>query len=160
MSSNIERFKANLKYGIARPTLYNVIIQSPSRGISEEIGMMAEEAEIPGKSYATGTLGVYGPQIKFPYLEVYSDLRCSFICSADMWEKIWFDEWHGRISNAKSGYFYYPDTYTRDIKIQQLNGSNQITYEVVAKKAWPVTIDPLALSYKQQNNYHVLTVTF
>lgn len=157
---SIEIFKANLKYGIARPHSYNVIMQSPDRGISPEIGMFAEQAEIPGKAYATGNLGIYGPSVKFPYQEIFIDLKISFICSSDFWERIWFDEWQNRISNPKSGYFYYPDTYTRDIMIQQLDGNGRIVYEGVAKKAWPIAIEPMPLAYGEVNTYHKLGVVF
>ncbi len=157
---DIEEFKSYLRYGVAKPHSYNVKIRGASGLLAQEIGIMAEEAEIPGKSFATGNTALFGPQVKFPYLAIYNDFRVVFICSSDMWERKWFEDWHNRIENPKSGYFAYPDDYTSDIHIEQLNGRGEQVYEGVAKKAWPVTIDPQPLGYGMTNTYHRLAVTF
>ena len=158
--SNLEEFKSFLQFGVSRPHSYKVEIDNPIRGIDPAVNIMAEEAEIPGKSYATGTVGIFGPAVKFPYQEIYTDLTIAFICSSDMWEKVYFDDWQFAISNPKNGYFYYPDTYTKNIKIRKLTESDTLIWSGVAKKAWPITIDPLPLSYKETNSYNVLRVTF
>ena len=160
MSFSLEEFKAYLNYGIARPHSYNVLISSPDRGLSKEIGLFAEEAEIPGKQMATGNQTLYGPSFKFPYQEIYADLRITFICSSDMWERKWFEEWQRKIVNPKSGFFSYYKDYVQDLVIQQLSSINTVEYEAVAMEAWPLSIDSQPLAYKDQNSYHRLTVTF
>lgn len=157
---NIESFKAFLQFGLAKPHSYNVIFQSASGRFAQEISIMAEEAEIPGKSFASNSMSLYGPAIKFPYLEVYADLRVTFMCSGDFWERIWMDDWQNRICNPKSGFFAYPDDYTRDITVQQLNPQGKVIYEGVAKKAWPITIEAQALAYRETNTYQKLSVQF
>lgn len=157
---NLEDFKANLKFGLARPHSYNVLIQGAYGRIAEDISMMAEEAEIPGKSFATNEMALYGPAIKFPYREVFTDLRITFICSGDMWERIFFDDWQNQVCNPKSGFFAYPDNYVSDIVIQQLNPQGIITYEGKAKRAWPVTIESMPLAYKDTGTYHRVGVSF
>jgi len=157
---NLEFFKANMAYGVAKPNAYDVLISSPSQGLSPSIGLVAEEAELPGKAFATRTMGLYGPAVNFAYQEIYTNLRMSFICSSDMYERKWFEDWHRKIVNPKSGFLGYYNTYVQEIKIRQLDGNGNVTYEGTATEAWPISIDNQQLSYRSQNEYHRLTVTF
>mgnify|MGYP001571482611 CR=1 FL=1 len=129
---NVEAFKANMYMGIAKPNRYDVLISSPTRGFSPEIGMVAEEAMLPGKSLATRTMGLYGPTRKNPYQEVNTDLQITFICSSDMWERKWVEEWMRKVVNPKSGYFGYYNDYISQIIIRQQDELGFTTYEGVA----------------------------
>ncbi len=162
MAFDLEDFKANIKYGIARPNRYKISIIGSGIGdsIPEEVMMMAEEASIPGKSFATRVMGLYGPAINFPYQEIYTNLQITFICSSDFWERYWFEAWQQQIVNPKSGYFGYLKNYVRKIIINQLDQEDKITYTIIVEDAWPLTIDNQNLSYKSQNDYHKLSVAF
>lgn len=160
MSANLEEFKANLRFGLAKPSRYNVIIASPDKGVSPEIGIFAERVDLPGKGFATRTMGLPGPGIKFPYQEIYTDIRATFICSSDTWERRWFEGWHRNIVNPKSGYFGYYKNFVRDLIIQQLNEHDNVVYEGKAIDAWPCLIDNQELDYKRTNEYQTLTVIF
>ncbi len=160
MSFDLETFKANLRFGVAKPSRYSVLLASPDAGISPEIGLFAEEVEMPGKGFATRTMGLMGPGINFPYQEIYTNLRMTFICSSDVWEKKWFEGWHRNIINPKSGFFGYYKDYVRDILIQQQDERGNTTYEAKVLEAWPMLIDNQQLAYKKSNEYQTLTVTF
>ena len=158
--NSIDAFKSRLSYGVARPHSYRVLVSSPDRGVVTSIGLMAESASLPGKGLQTKTLTTYGPEIKVPYQEVYTDFEIGFICQSDMYERKFFDEWQRRIVNPISGYFKYQDDYTQYLTIQQLDPKGRVVYSGVAVGAFPRLIGDLRLGYNMVNQYHTLSVTF
>lgn len=166
MGFSIDKFKSNLRFGLARPHSYEVRIFNPALGMAAEdqVCMMCESAELPGRGFATSERRTFGRPIKMPYEDIFTDLKLTFICSADLYEKRYFDKWQKQVSDARSKYFEYRDTYAKTITVNKLSSPgwrmSRIDYSAKFIKAWPLLVDPIPLSYKELNSYCTVTVTF
>ncbi len=163
MSFSIEQFKANLQYGVARPHSYRIILDNPVVADGGEVALMCENIELPGRGFATTPLQIYGPPRKLPYQDIYPDVNATFILSADMYERKFFDAWQKEVSDARNYYIEYHDGYARNLVVQKLtdfDGGVYVDYTSVMVDAWPSVVNPTVLSYKDTNSYATMTVTF
>ena len=163
MPFSIETFKANLQYGVARPHSYLIILNNPAGPGGDVVSMMCESAELPGRGFSTTQRVMFGPPRKIPYQDIFTDLTLTFICSADMYEKRFFDAWQKKVSDSRDHYMNYHDSFAQNIIVQKLSDPGdgvRIDYACVAIDAWPLTMNPIPLSYKDVNSYSILPVTF
>ena len=130
-----------------------------SRGF-ENIPLICDQAEIPGKFLSTASQKTYGPLQKFPTLTVFNDITLSFICLGDdMYPRGIFEDWINSI-NPKDKYdFKYKDTYMSEIHIQQMNKAGTIVYDVKLFDAFPIAIHNQKLNFSSVE-FQTLQVTF
>lgn len=142
--------------------------------VSQRLNLRCETAELPGKSFMTHDLKIYGPTEKFPYQHQYNDLNFTFIVSGDMLEKEIFDDWMDYISppfipsSQKTGTFdfkYKKSTnineggYSTDVIIYQLDTDDNFKYSVKLQEAFPIAVNQLDLDWSS-DGHHKLNVTF
>ena len=150
----LDAFLANLRYGVASPARYEVMILNPlARGFDTEVCMMCEEAELPGVILATTEMQMYGPTYHLPYMAQYSEIPLTFICSEDLLEKRYFDSWKEMIISVDDHYVAYFDNYCADIVINKLDSMDNIMYSCVLKEAFPATVHPVTLGYANSTQY-------
>lgn len=127
-----------------------------------------EASELPAKTFSLIEQKTYGPVRFFPVQNAFDRINLRFICSDDMFEKIVFDEWMSVISmspynNDAADYnfdFEYRDNYQTTIKIQQKDVTGKIAYEVRLFEAYPVTMQPVNLSWDSVNTVNKIDVVF
>ena len=161
--ANIDNFVSSFKTDVARPSRFQARIIPPS-AINDSRwpkGMMyrCETAELPGKTFMTHELKIYGPTEKMPYQHAYNDLNLTFIVSDDMREKKKFEEWIELISPIDTYDFNYKNTYVGSIEIYQYDVSDNLTYKVRLIDAYPTGINQLDLDWSS-DGHHKLVVTF
>lgn len=127
------------------------------------LNILNEEASLPGRQFATTDHTMYGTRVKMPYGVVYDDLTLTFICSNNMLERYYFDEWQRCVSDPTNNYFNYYDDYVSDIQIMKLRPdgtSNGLpTYLMTIEEAYPIAIQTQELSYSS-DSYMKLSVQF
>ena len=150
MAYNISTIKSSIEAGggVARNNKYLVFIRDKTGNQSvRRFSALIDRAEFPGKSFMTTKRQTYGPPRKIPYLTQYDDFNMTILCTANMEERVYFDDWQNRIANVNSGYFSYYDDYVSTIAIAQLNEQGIATFSIELEEAYPITIQQQQLSY-------------
>ena len=164
MSKSIQKIKSAISTGggVARPHSYRVTITPPAGlggGLPDVISTTCEQAELPGRQFATTQQSIYGATRKIPYGPLYNDLALTFICTEDMMVRKFFDNWHSMIQNPTTNYMLYYDTYISPlVTIEKINDKNEVTYIYYVEECYPVTIESQQLSYSETDSYLKLNV--
>ena len=131
----------------------------------EDLGMLCNEASLPGNSFATSEMTTDFPGIsqKFPYRKIYNDLQLTFYVDSSYNVIKFFESWmsyiaspfgYGKALYEESGQkasfrFSYPDQYKCNIFIAKFNKdqslNNKIAYRFV--NAFPIDITSMPVSY-------------
>lgn len=162
----INEFKSSFVDDLARPSRFKVKITLPpylaTKGItdSRQLSLRCENAQLPGRSIATGDLRIYGPTEKFPYQSTYEDMTLTFIVGNSMVEKTLFNEWLDYINPTQNWNFEYKKNYACEIVITQYDLSNNEVHSVKLIDAFPISVSQLDLDWSNDNAYHKLNVTF
>ena len=164
MARSINDFKSSFTKDLARPSRFDVNIPVPLTLIpyvknAKSLTYRCENANLPGRTFATTDQRTYGPIEKYPYLTTYNDLDLTFIVSDDMREKILFDKWIELINPKTTNNFSYKAEYSTDILINQYDLSNNLTYSAKIIRAYPMSMNQMDLDWSS-DGYHKLMVTF
>ena len=113
---SLSEFKNSFTGDLARPNRFLVEIPLPIKSFGEEIMddsrtlmLRCENAQLPGRTFATTEQRTYGPIEKHPYLVTYNDIDLTFILSDDMGTKKIFDDWLEYINPQRTNNFGYPE---------------------------------------------------
>ena len=163
MFKTLNDFKRSFNTELSRPSRFDVYLFPPTGLLSSystyEMVYRCENAQLPGRTFATADQRTYGPIEKYPYLTTYNDLDLTFIVSGDMREKYFFDDWFEYVNPKNTNNFGYKEDYSTDLLINQYDMSNNMTYSVRIIKAYPMSINQMDLDWSA-DNYHKLSVTF
>lgn len=164
MAGSINEFKSSFSTDLARPSRFDVQVPIPLGlipyiGSSRRLSFRCENTELPGRSIATTTMKIYGPEEKYPYQTTFNDINLTFIVGDDMREKLFFDAWLEWINPSLTYNFKYKSDYAIPLRINQYNLKNEISYSVDLIDAYPVAINSLDLDWSS-DGHHKLSVTF
>ena len=164
MAGNINDFKSSFNKDIARTNKFDVNINIPLTLIpyvssAKSLKYRCENAQLPGRTFATTEQKTYGPIEKFPYLTSYNDIDLTFIIEDDMNQKVFFDAWLNYINPQYNNNFRYKSDYSTVITINQYDVTNELSYSVDLIDAYPISMNQMDLSWAD-DGYHKLSVTF
>jgi len=140
-SFSLSKFRAGVGT-LVRPNLFNATLVGYSKiqgglsgslpDIKDTFSFRCEKAELPGRTLATADDAVGGgPALKLPYDVTYNDITLSIICSDDMAERNFFEQWIDRIigrgGRSNAGLVSYYSDYAVGVSliVDQLNEKNQ-----------------------------------
>lgn len=150
----------------ARQTLKELLEQRgvDSRFIGENLGMLCNEASLPGNSFATSEMNTDFPGVtqKFPYRKIYNDIQLTFYVDDEYKVIKFFEGWMSFIaspfglgqaiyegSGRASFRFNYPDAYKCNIYVTKFNKDasiqSSISYRFV--NAFPIDITTMPVTY-------------
>lgn len=149
-----------------------------SQKIPNDLHLMCEAVEFPGRGFNVTETRYYGPSQSFPNNTMYNTSNMSFICRSDSIERMLFDEWMDFINPTKTFNFAYPDQYWSDVSIFQLTeyGAKPVgragkfkdptekisqfaSYAWTLRKTWPTLLNPQQVTWADQEILR-LQVTF
>lgn len=160
---SLSDFKNSFRGDLARQNRFLVFMTLPefigSLEDSRILTFRCENAQLPGKTFATTEQKTYGPIEKHPYLATYNDIDLTFIVDDDMMNKKLFDTWINYINPTSSNNFRYRQEYECTITIEQYSVSDELTYTANLYEAYPISINQLDLDWNGES-YHKLIVTF
>lgn len=164
MAGNISEFKSTFKRDLSRPHKFDVNIPIPLTLIpyitsAKSLTYRCENANLPGRTFATAEQRTYGPIEKYPYLNTYTDIDMTFIVDDDMSQKIFFDAWLNYINPLYNNNMRYKGDYSTVITVNQYDVTNQISYSVNLYDAFPISMNQMDLDWSS-DGYHKLNVTF
>lgn len=162
----INEFKSSFVDDLARPSRFKVKVTLPpviaGQGItdSKHLSLRCENAQLPGRTIATGDLRIYGPTEKFPYQSSYEDITLTFIVGSSMVEKTVFDTWMDFINPTQNWNFEFKRNYATDIIITQYDMADNEVQNIKLIDVFPVSTAQLDLDWSNDNSYHKFNVTF
>jgi hypothetical protein len=110
--------------GLVKTNRFKVFIRIPralGTNYVEQLSLLCETAELPGKTLQTADVKVYGPTYKVPYQKQFQDISLTFLCSNRGTERNIFDSWIDYIMPPQTSNFRYRDNYLTDITINHLS---------------------------------------
>jgi len=164
MPVEISEFLASFSTDLAKPSRFEVVISLPTEVAGQDtpskiLMLTCENANLPGRTFATMEQKNYGPVQKYPYLSTYTDMDLTFIVTGNMVAKYVFERWMQYINNSDKFDFEYKKNYATEITIRQYDNSNILTYALKLINAFPVSINQMDLD-SSSDTYHKLNVTF
>tara|TARA_R110000868_G_scaffold109032_7_gene297072 strand:+ start:297 stop:866 length:570 start_codon:yes stop_codon:yes gene_type:complete len=158
--------------GPAKSSLYDVRILPPpifvSLGTSyrkylEPLSMLCESAEMPGKSFVTENVRIYGPGYNVPYLTTYQNIALTFLCTNVHTERLLFDLWMDSAISPRTNNARFPkgngSNYLTNIEVTQYDLQEKPIYRAKLIDAFPLSIAPQQLSWAD-DAFQRLTVSF
>lgn len=174
-SFSLSKFRAGIG-GLVRPNLFNATLVGYTKvagglsgtldNINDTFSFRCEKAELPGRTLATADDAVGGgPALKLPYDVTYNDITLSIICSDDMIERTFFEEWMDRIigrgGRSNAGLVSYYSDYALGVSliVDQLNEQNKILFRYTLKDIYPTALTPMNATWEETNTYQRFGVT-
>jgi len=177
MSGNINEFLAQIeKHGIAKTSHFDVQFQisklfERSGGIPQMLMFRCESAELPGRQIATSDNKIYGPIYKVPYQTIYAETTMTFVDTATLDIRIFFEDWLNRIFDPDTNQLQYLDDIIGQATVTQydLRGSRDADGSVPAElvpvlqfqliNIFPTNVNQLTTAWSDDSP-HKLAVTF
>ena len=161
---------------LVRPNLFHVTLNNYTKvkgglddtlsSVDKTFSFRCEKAELPGRTLATAEDVVGGgPALKLPYDVTYNDISLSIICSADMKERKFFEEWMDRIigrgGRTNAGLVSYYSDYALGVslKVDQLNESGNTLISYTLQDIYPTALTPMNAAWEENNTYQRFGVT-
>ena len=141
-------------------------IDQYNQEVGREIGMMCEAITMPGRTFRTEPYRQYGPSFNYPINVEYQPIQATFIGDKFLRMRQFFEAWQDLIFDNKTNNMNYYDEYTAPMDIFQLgsfdelNDRDSVTYGCRLFEVYPISIDPIAYSYGDMNQYVKINVTF
>jgi hypothetical protein len=156
--------------GPAKNSLYDVRILPPPIFISlgyrkyiEPLSMLCESAEMPGKSFVTENVKIYGPGYNVPYLTTYQNIPLTFLCTNAHTERLLFDLWMNSVISPTTNNVRFQkgndSKYLTTIEVTQYDSQEKPIYKAKLIDAFPTSIAPQQLSWGD-DGFQRLTVSF
>jgi hypothetical protein len=164
MAGNINDFKSSFTKDLARTNRFDVNIPIPLTLIpyissAKSLTYRCENAQLPGRTFATTEQKTYGPVEKFPYQTTFNDIDLTFIIEDDMNQKLFFDAWLNYINPQYNNNFRYKSDFSTVITVNQYDVTGKLSYSVDLVDAYPISMNQLDLSWGD-DGYHKLSVSF
>lgn len=164
MAGSINEFKSSFRGDLARPNKFDVNINIPLVLIpyvasARRLNFRCENAQLPGRTFATTEQKTYGPIEKFPYLTTYNDIDLTFIVDDDMQQKVLFDAWLNFVNPLYNNHIRYKQEYATILTVNQYDVTNKLSYSCSLYDAFPVSVNQMDLDWSG-DGYHKISVTF
>jgi hypothetical protein len=178
---SIEDFKAQLRMGGVRPTMYEVLVTFPTNFFilgedrptledTEQLTMLTKAAQIPSETLTTVTVGIpAGGALKLPGSRIYEPWNCTVINDDQMRLRHLFEKWTDRVISRSANLRELNETSAlSEVRIRQLDRGGVPIREWQLHYAYPTVVSSQQLAYDAvdtisefnvQWNYHYHTST-
>ena len=164
-------FRSKLKYGGARPNLYQVIVSFPSdvANVNETFSFLCRAASIPGMTVGNVQVPYFGRMTKFAGDRTFEDWNVRVINDEDFSVRNAFESWQNRLAMLDHGTPALQNSITVggheflyvDIEVIQMAKDGQTDLKkYYIKKAWPTMIGPIQLAYDDNDRIEEFDVNF
>ena len=156
----------NTNEGYAASNRFEVLVLPPTAMAfevqSKDISLRCIDVTLPGRNLATLTdSNIYGPTREIVNGVTYAeDISLTFIASAGLRERVFFEEWQQLAFNDSTWDLGYYDDYVGDIEIYILNRQNERKFGIKLIEVFPKTIGGTELTMETQNAIITLPITF
>jgi hypothetical protein len=145
----------------SKPGAQDEYSRSANSSVSRYLALQCEAAELPGRTFQTADVKIYGPTFKVPYQTMYGDTTLTFLCTNEFYERKLFDRWMEAIQPSDTNNMRFPkgqqSRYLTNIKIIQYDDFIKQIYAVELLDAFPIGVAPQSLSWSD-DGFHRLSV--
>lgn len=149
--------------GLSRQTKFNVIITPPgglnSASALQDISILCDACSLPIHQIITTDYATVKQSQKIPNGYSNDDVTFSFVQTADMFVRKFFDAWISLPIDRDTYRVPYQETYAGTIVIQQLNQENEVIYSIRLNNAYPVSIHNIQFDSSATDTSERLSVT-
>ena len=164
MSLSINKFVSNIAQqgGLASPNKYRVEFNSPiGAGNDPDISIMCNVSSLPARALQTIENRHFNTPYKLPYSTDYSDTTFSFVNTAGLNERQFFEDWQNKVIDPSTGLIGFYDKFVGDIVVNHLAGdTGEVDYSIKMYQAYPTDIGEVALGYSMSNDTLISSVSF
>ena len=159
---NINKFKASLKHGGARPSLFKVIFDYPS-GITEpptKASFLVKSTTIPASTIGSYDVFYHGKAIHVAGDRTFDTWDTTIINDEDFGIRNTLENWMGSIANHKLNtrdkrVFNTSEgdvaKYKSTLQVQQLSKGGEDLRTYIFKGAWPSTLSAINLDWSSSD---------
>jgi len=137
--------------------------RTSNSSISRYLALQCESAELPGKTFQTADVKIYGPTFKVPYQTMYGDTTLTFLCTNEFYERKLFERWMEAIHPTDTNNMRFAkgaqSRYMTNIKIIQYDDFIKQIHAVELIDAFPIGIASQALNWGE-DGFHRLGIQF
>ena len=137
--------------------------RTSNSSISRYLALQCESAELPGKTFQTADVKIYGPTFKVPYQTMYGDTTLTFLCTNEFYERKLFERWMEAIHPTDTNNMRFAkgaqSRYMTNIKIIQYDDFIKQIHAVEMIDAFPIGIASQALNWSE-DGFHRLSIQF
>jgi hypothetical protein len=179
-SRTIDKFKARISGGIARPNLFEVVLSTPDGVIDTDVNdfgiksrFLVKAAALPASNIAPISVPFRGRTLKIAGDRTFDEWTVTIINDTDFAIRSSMERWMNSIAKVSdnSG-LTNPEDYIKDLKVYQL-GRAEVTQNTQDSEpdmpilrtykfhgCFPTNVSQLDLSYDQADALEEFTVTF
>lgn len=166
MAFNINDIRANLKFGGARPTLFQVILDTPfDRNIGNVTPFMCRASSIPASVINPIEVPYFGRMMKVAGDRTFENWNVQIYNDEDFKIRHAMETWHSRINslrrNVNETGSARPDAYKTDAEVLQyskIGGAPIRRYKYFG--LFPVSVSEIELAWEAQNQIQIFSVQF
>ena len=137
--------------------------RTSNSSMSRYLALQCESAELPGKTFQTADVKIYGPTFKVPYQTMYGDTTLTFLCTNEFYERKLFERWMEAIHPTDTNNMRFAkgtqSRYMTNIKIIQYDDFIKQIHAVELIDAFPIGIASQALNWGE-DGFHRLSIQF
>jgi len=152
---DIERFKANFKYGV-RPTTYEMEVF----GLPEKLKFLCKTSQLPGKIITPIEVPFMGMKTKIAGDAIYEDLTTTILLDTDFSVRNELESWMNSIKQNGSAVGDEPAIYKQTGTLIQLGNKGVKLAEYSFIGIWPSNITPIELGFESTDQIAEYTVTW
>lgn len=160
---SISDFKAKLKGGGARPSLFKVILNFPpfAAGNVELTSFMCKGAQIPSSNIPTIPVLFRGRTMQVAGDRIFDPLQVTVINDTDFHVRNAIERWMNAINaHSTNTGLVNPSDYQSDLVVEQLDRDSTVLKSYKFRSAFPTVLSPIELNYDAQGVIEEFTVEF
>lgn len=165
MALNISDLKSGLRFGGARPTLFQVQIFNPvNQTANIDIPIKVRAASLP--AWTTGTIPVMymGREVKFAGDRQFQPWQVVVINDEDFTIRNALEEWNNALNTLEGNTRGFPSSqaslYKSQAQVQQLDRLGNVIREYTFKGLWPAQISDIQLDWNGRDQIEEFQVVF
>lgn len=166
MAFSINDIRAKLKFGGARPTLFNVRMTAPSviGGDMSDAEFLIQASSLPGSNITPIEIPYFGRKIKVAGDREFEPWSVTVMNDEDFKIRQVMENWHNRI-NSLSGNLNTtgsaaPTNYKAQADILQYSKAGNVVRAYRFYGMFPTEVSPIEVSWEAQNQIELFNVTF
>lgn len=165
MAFSINQFQGEMRYGGARPALFEVTLSNPVNNVADiKTPFMIKAAQIPGATLTAVPVKYFGRDVKFAGNRVFEDWTVTILNDEDFAVRHAMEQWSNAINTFEGNLRAFPTgaaaLYKADAQVTQFakTGFPVRTYNMVG--VFPTAISAIDLNWEQGDQIEEYQVTF
>lgn len=164
MAFNVRDFQGALKFGGARPSLFEVKLTNKANTQGDPIApFMIKTASIPGSTLGTIELPYFGRKIKLHGDRTFESWETTIINDEDFAVRNALEEWSASMNSYvgnQTSFTNNPTSYKSDAIVTQYSKTGEILREYKFVGIWPQTVAPIELSWETTDTIEEFSCTW